>query len=613
MAITLGVITFAEKVILPVVNSAIAKTIELFGVSEEDAQAFVSNGVLAFAEQVAIGALTLRTKLPTKVAERLGFTSKGWGKRTYSKTGEAKLPKVASTPKVGAKPTAADATVIAQEVAKTRGISFDLVSKAASIIVATLGVPVGVGLLITNTIDFGAWNSSAYQSSFQKFLSIFGLEPDKDARAPRTTSKETFDKVFNALKLDGATTLRDPFKDTILPFNRDNLLDLTDKLAAGILIESGEVKTKVLLAAILPLVAFAGRAPAVAAPAVAAPAVVAPTIPQVRVVSGIVSQGIIGSTAAFTPRPDDLIEDENELKEAAHTNISPFIAALGSRLSYEIKIVPSVKTADGFTQRGTAQRVISGYNRDGSPKYRTVINKFAVAYIYVRTEKGSQTKITTLVLGPVDSVRFQAANVDIQAVATSVQQNIITPATEVIAAPTTRSATNREKMTHYGVSLYKGEEGRIAYYERGGFAFVGGAGGITDPQNIPNILGFTIDEIPPFPGKNQEELIKAGLIDIARGKRDYTAEGLAGHLDEYVRNEFPEKQALEIVEEKPTPATPAVAKNLYEYYKAHEQSLPSVEERSKLYEQLGLGQAAYYTGTAEQNTKLLIALQGARL
>jgi hypothetical protein len=37
--------------------------------------------------------------------------------------------------------------------------------------------------------------------------------------------------------------------------------------------------------------------------------------------------------------------------------------------------------------------------------------------------------------------------------------------------------------------------------------------------------------------------------------------------------------------------------------------MPSVSSRAALYQQLGLGQSAYYTGTAEQNTKLLKALQ----
>jgi len=48
---------------------------------------------------------------------------------------------------------------------------------------------------------------------------------------------------------------------------------------------------------------------------------------------------------------------------------------------------------------------------------------------------------------------------------------------------------------------------------------------------------------------------------------------------------------------------------LYEYYTGQGQALPSVQERSKIYEQYGLGSASLYAGTAEQNTALLGKLQ----
>lgn len=612
-AVTIGILSIAEKVILPLVNAAIAKTIELFGVSEEDAQAFVANGVIGFAEEVGILALTLRTKLPVKVSERLGFTSKGFNKRPVSAAGAKKLPTTASTPKVGAKPSAADATEVAQQVAKTRGISFDTVSKAASIIVATLGVPVGVGLLITNTIDFGAWNSSAYQQSFQKFLSFFGLEPDKDARAPRTTSKETFDKVYNALRLEGATTIRDPYKDQILQFSRDNLLDLTDKLAAGILVESGQVLTKTLLAAILPLISFGAAKPA---PTVAAPAPTVaerPSVPSVRVFSGVVSSGVIGSTATFTPRPDDLIENAAEITEAAFNNLAPFIAALPARMSYEIKVVPSIKTASGFTQRGTAQRVVSGYNRDGSPKYRTVVNKFAIMDIYVRTDRGSQTKITTIVLGPVDSVKFQGANVDLGAVAVDVQKNITTAPETPQAIPKTIPApiipipatgVFQSKNPPFFGTLYKLINGsRVAW------------------SPFPELYTQEErDKLSQDPGKfaqNEQKLKERGVITSDIVTVPFIADRQPGETGpERAATSFAEFFGMAAQVAQPTPESPRTgvqATTLFEYYKAHEQPLPSVAERAKLYEQLGLGKEAYYTGTAEQNTKLLAALQGAPL
>jgi hypothetical protein len=39
------------------------------------------------------------------------------------------------------------------------------------------------------------------------------------------------------------------------------------------------------------------------------------------------------------------------------------------------------------------------------------------------------------------------------------------------------------------------------------------------------------------------------------------------------------------------------------YYASKGKSLPSIIERGKIYESLGLGKITYYTGTAEQNTK----------
>jgi hypothetical protein len=53
-----------------------------------------------------------------------------------------------------------------------------------------------------------------------------------------------------------------------------------------------------------------------------------------------------------------------------------------------------------------------------------------------------------------------------------------------------------------------------------------------------------------------------------------------------------------------------MAQNLYDFYTGQGQALPSVQERSSIYEQAGLGSASTYAGTAEQNTALLGKLQG---
>lgn len=52
-----------------------------------------------------------------------------------------------------------------------------------------------------------------------------------------------------------------------------------------------------------------------------------------------------------------------------------------------------------------------------------------------------------------------------------------------------------------------------------------------------------------------------------------------------------------------------MAKTLFEYYKSKGQALPGIKERSKTFEELGLGSAAIYRGTGEQNIALLKRLE----
>lgn len=52
-----------------------------------------------------------------------------------------------------------------------------------------------------------------------------------------------------------------------------------------------------------------------------------------------------------------------------------------------------------------------------------------------------------------------------------------------------------------------------------------------------------------------------------------------------------------------------MASTLYEFYTSQGKPLPSISTRAQLYEQLGLGSASSYQGTASQNTKLLQVLQ----
>jgi len=81
IGVTLGLINLAERFVFPLINSAVVAIMKFFGVEEETAKDIMANEVIKFAEEMGIGAIALRTKIPSKIAEYLGFTTKGWSKR----------------------------------------------------------------------------------------------------------------------------------------------------------------------------------------------------------------------------------------------------------------------------------------------------------------------------------------------------------------------------------------------------------------------------------------------------------------------------------------------------------------------------------------------------
>lgn len=656
-AVQLALWSLIEHFGLPLLNAGIAKVMEIFGVSEEDATTYVANSLLVSFEEVGIFAITLRTKLPISVAERLGFTSKGWNIRKLSPSAEKKLPKLVGVSKVAATGASVDPVLIAETVATARKIPVSKVKAVFDYTIKILGLGFLGTMVISNVIDFGNWNSGAYQKTLQKLIAVvsFGLlVPDPKVPKSSVLSADTWTRLYSTYKELGAVGINDPYKMQSVLFTRQNMIDLVDKIAATAVAEGQAIGLKQMVAATALMVIIippTGTAPTTAtgAPSPYSPTastavkttapIYTPQVAKVSVVSGVISQGLVGTQTVFAPRQDDLIENADELAQAAHNNLDPFIRSMPGRMAYIIKIVPSVKTADGFTQRGTAQKIISGYTTTGAPKYRTVVNKFAVMDIFVRTDKGSQSKITTIVLGPVDSVKFQSANVSLDAVAMGVQQDITTNTsvtTTATAAPVENTATSPVAAQPTGSP----QIGKTVYYQTNTngipqfwvTAFAGnipwGNTLLTKEQYIQGLREraifaqtHIIGSLPPgYVGQTFQQGDSAGLSASA----DAAEQGVGVHAPGYTWPGYyagpitpdnvvglystPQGETTATVAPVTTKAT-----TLFDYYKAQGQSLPSVQERSVLYEQLGLGQATYYTGTAEQNIKLLAAVQGAHL
>lgn len=533
-------------------------------------------------------------------------------------------------------------------------------------------------------------------------LRISSIKDAEDEKAklsgtatPGSFTGTQFSDFAGALEVNGISAINDPCKAGQQPYSRANLADLV-KCVYGKQIAAGGKTTVTKLIPVLaqylvmgttvPTVTKVGTTAVVVATTTPAPA--ATTVATTKVYTGIVSQGVVQPGVVFTARPSDLIQSMDELQAAAQNNLAPFLQALPGKVTYELKIVASIITADGFKQTGTAQKVQTGTTKAGVPTYKTVVNKFATLILYILTDKGTRTKINTIVLGPTDSSQLIVQPGDLQtlqdslpaavtttditditgivttqpiAVATPTGQPVTVPNTVPLGS-TAYYTTNTDSILGYTAMAWTGnvpygyapttKDGYIqaiqtkiqqaqsfisTYDTSNPFA--------VKPKNTVGwngafYVGQTFDQSSVIAYQKDLATVQNSVGIFADGYRDpsYTKYQLYAPTPSeqyFTQSYFNTLSASEQARLKATypnynfdlDAAPAVsasssaasaangstkpganATTLAEWYQANGQALPSVQDRSVIYEQLGLGQAAYYTGTAEQNTKLLAAL-----
>lgn len=433
-AIQLGIWALIEKYALPLLNKAIVEIMTFFGVSEETAKDIMANEIIRAAESIGVFAATLRTKLPIKVAEYLGFTTKGYARRSLSTTVTSKLSSTATPSIANRALTAAEAGTVATSIAEAQKVSGSVVKLTLDNILkwGTLATLVSMNLL--NFLDFGNWNSGAYQNLMQKviaFLSFGAITPDTPLPSSSVLSSDTWQRLYATYQEAGVVGINDPYKLQSIPFSRQALIDLVDRVAADQQIQGKPATIRNVLAwtnAFMVFKSGSGTSPSFS-PTTAAgslPVLSTGTPTQIKVYTGVVANGTLGLPAEFIARPDDMIEDTDELKAAAKNNLASFVQALPGRFYYELGIVNTVKTKGGFSQKGGAVRVVSGYNKDGSPRYKTVYHKFAVLRVGVTDENGRTVKLGSITLGPVNVVTYQPTGEQLRVIENSITPELFT-------------------------------------------------------------------------------------------------------------------------------------------------------------------------------------------
>lgn len=632
-AVQLGIWTAIEKYGLPLLNKAVIELMQAFGMTEEEAKAVMANKIIVAMEEVGIFAATLKTKMPIKVAQYLGFTSKGFVLRKVSSAGALAAEKTAISATTKAVATTAEVAKVAEVAAKSSGWAIKGVGDLLKYVTLFIGTPVGFFYALAQYVDYGAWQNP-YQKTFQGLLGYIGIEPDKSLASAKTISADVWKRIYSTIEQLKPLGISFPYSDKDTPYSRENLAAVVDEIAANMVKVGTQPTYKNVMASLLLTLQFGGKEPNVPNfPYTGIPLKNVSssstgggtTTSNVKVFTGIVSQGVVGQGLVFTPRPDDLIESVAELREAAANNLAPFLASLPGKVVYEVKVVSSIVTKDGFRQTGTVQQVQTGTFADGKPKYKTVVNKFATLVLFILTEKNTRTKLGTIVLGPVDSTKLQVGQNDLRSLETQLPSLVTTQNVNDIKgietanpitittpppAPPEVQPVNVEETVDTGWRFYSfsvnGEEYINVQPWLGNIPF--GHTQLTQAEYLKKKAA----QLAANPARWQ-----AYFESMANDEKKALTGGKSGFVIvdnvPYAAENSPLAGTNHLVNNTGgmTNKSGASATTLFDWYQAQGQSLPSVSDRSATYERLGLGPRSYYTGTAEQNTKLLNALKSA--
>lgn len=544
MALTTGAaITAVQEVVDGTFGKLVDAIRDEHGLTTDEAQDIFSNILIDLAiNSVTIGGV-LRTKLAVRTAERLGFTSKGFSKRALS-------------------PKAAEA-VKKMDGPWEKFKSTSLLKKILTV-AAIPGSFVWLAKALADIVEPGIYQTKQTNALYRKLGIPFQYPETATGLSPGNMDSTRFNDYARSLEVAGIKGINNPVAQQTQFYSREALADVIDYVYGQEILKGTKLNDyRSLIPLIAPYLIGATSTPS---PSFTPPKPSTSNIstPTTKVFTGVVSQGTVGAGLIFTPRPDDIIESLGELQEAINNNVAPYLAALLSKVTYEVRVVSSV-IVNGIKQIGQAHQIVSGHYANGSPKYKTVVNKFAVVDLYLVKDSDSRTKLTSIVLGPTDAIRFQPGKETLLGLSQVVSKNLITTNTNDIDII------------------------------------------VSDTPTTPKTPEEAAAAAPPTPDPDQDE------SEEERQRLIKLRDDLQKQVDELVKQQSSNSSSSKSEpKSEPEPSKSSSSKKastLSEYYAQKGKSLPSLSVRAELYESYKLGKASMYTGTAEQNTKLLKALQ----
>lgn len=496
-------------------------------------------------------------------------------------------------------------------------------------------------------------------------------------KAPGPYDSQQFSSLLNGLQAAGYTQVKNPVDNTVAPLSTQTLAGLINYLY-GTRVGQGLPATASKITPLLndwllkggsavqfplslydqvhnttpaPVVSSnAGSASRAAAPSAVSSntAVSAAPATNLKIFTGVISGGTLGLPQEFVASPSAMIGSLDELVSSAKVNLAAAVQSLPGRFYYEIAVVNSITTKSGFTQKGAPVSVVVGYNKNGSPKTKTLYYKFAVMKLGVTDEAGRSVKLATINLGPVDVTKFSPSNVQLNDVQQSIAgssftsdvgaiKNVVSatpPSVSSVPPPnpnppqTTPTAPSGGSASRYDSAIVPERAGAIVLNNvryAAGQAIPGNL--ITDSLAADLVaLGGTVTKLSgsnaPSGGSSGGGGSTSGAVtQNTTGLYQYESSDVPGGVEliYYPPGKIPNPSLRAPNTPPPSPTRPAdtsapkapknptaqAASSLSSFYAALGLPFPSITARAIFYEVYGLGPAGTYVGSAEQNNKLL--------
>lgn len=394
-AITLAIYTTAESFLKATLDRLPKAVSDWFGITEEEAQDFLHDFMIAQALAFGITVLAMRKRMPQVAADKLGFTSKGFSSAVMKTATKAKIEATTGV-KVGT------------DLMKGWG--------SWSFVVKIMGSITAVWML-TQSIEVFAYRPRF----FTNILSFVGLEKvaerllisppkplfsDTEIRAHAQAffkagsgplSFDYIKQLFEAAEDTVRGNLENPTQARVLAVIKQDLLNLEG--GPGLNIATGTKE--------------AGRA-----------------------LRGTVAQDTIGTRVPFDTPDEDFIDTDAELRAKARETLMSFLRAIPGRIIYEVKLVTSYIDKNGLRRRAEWQEQVIGTNENGTPKTKRLLNRIAIIDIYAVKGPGSRTRIDRLVLGPTDAFGLTSGTTELAALSSSIRdEDIVEEVEEEVKAP----------------------------------------------------------------------------------------------------------------------------------------------------------------------------------